>query len=91
MRPRLLKTLKDLKDFIAQAERNGAKPTDEVFYTKDNDDHEFECLTAIYWEDEEHGDFQGPGFFTFEYWTPEELYNNAIHCDELGAEDHYTS
>src|SRR6516165_10048438 len=39
MRPRLLKTLKDLKDFIAQAERYGAQPTDEVFYAKYDDDN----------------------------------------------------
>jgi hypothetical protein len=84
MRPRLLKTLKDLKDFIAQAERWGAKPTDKVFYTIRDDDHTLVGATGLYWEDMEHGgDFSGPGYFTFEYWTEEELYGNAIHNDEL--------
>jgi len=87
MRPRLIKTLKDLKDFIAQAERYGAQPTEEVFYAKyDNDD--LVCVTALYWKDD---GLEPPHFFSFEYWTPEELYGNAIHNDELGTEDHYTS
>jgi hypothetical protein len=88
MRPRLLKTLKDLKDFIAQAERYGAQPTDEVFYAKYDDDNTLVGATAIYWKDD---DFEPPHFFTFEYWTPEELYGNAIHNDELGTEDDYRS
>jgi hypothetical protein len=92
MRPRLLKTLKDLKDFIAQAERWGARPTDAVYFARRDDAETLDSVTAIYWEDQEHGgDFSGPGFFTLEYWTPEELYGNAIHNDELGTEDHFVS
>ena len=72
----------------SSGERYGAQPTDEVFYAKYDDDNTLVGATAIYWKDD---DFEPPHFFTFEYWTPEELYGNAIHNDELGTEDDYRS
>jgi hypothetical protein len=96
LRPRLLKTLKDLKDFIAHAEQRGARPTDNVFYTHRNDD-ELDSVTALWWgkcdceRECEDSCSWCEGFFSFEHWTEEELHRNTIHNDELGSEDHYVS
>lgn len=86
MRPRLIKTLKDLKDFLTDCERHGMK-LDGSVYIKSSDAPELltEPTFLCFCEDDNEP------FISIEFWDQATLYANAVHCDELGTEDHYIS
>jgi len=86
MRPRLVQTLKDLKDFIVEAERNGAKPDTNIWTMRENGGYDFlKSLTGTLYTDDDCI------FITFDHWSEAELYMNALHSDDFGVEDSYIS
>lgn len=90
MRPRQIQTLKDLKDFITQAESNGMRPDDQ-FFIRTNDDAGFENLEHPTFVFHPYECYRAPVFVTISFWSSDDLKASARHNDALGTPPHYIS